>query len=183
MDEKILVVYRSKYGATKRYAELLGQRLGCPVLENRGLGNGAFAGVGTVILCGGVYASQVLGSKLLHQAEKALKGKRLAVLAVGASPYDAKALAALKARTLKGAFADVPLFYARGAWREGEMGLVDRTLCKLLQKEVAKKDPATLEPWEAALINAMGADHDWVDAKELAPLLHFLGAEGEKAAY
>ena len=58
-----------------------------------------------------------------------------------------------------------------------------RVLCKLLQKEVAKKDPATLEPWEAALINAMGADHDWVDAKELAPLLHFLGVEGEKAAY
>ena len=72
----------------------------------------------------------------------ALEGLRTALLCVGASPYDGKALAALRERC-KGLPENVPLFYARGAWDESVMSFKDRTMCKLLQKMVARQPEQT----------------------------------------
>ena len=38
------------------------------------------------------------------------------------------------------------------------MDFKDRTLCKLLQKSVAKQDPSTYEPWMKALMEGHGTD-------------------------
>ena len=45
------------------------------------------------------------------------------------------------------------------------MDFKDRTLCKLLQKSVAKQDPSTYEPRMKALMEAMGQTCDWTDRK------------------
>lgn len=58
---------------------------------------------------------------------------------MGASPYDEKAVADVKAQNLKEELKDIPLFYGRGAWDEEAMSLPDRMLCRMLQKAVAKK--------------------------------------------
>lgn len=69
---------------------------------------------------------------------------------------------------------DLPLFYGRGAWDEEAMTFKDRALCRLLQKSVAKKDPATYEPWMKALMCAVGQKCDWTDRKYLDPLIAYL---------
>lgn len=71
-----------------------------------------------------------------------LKNNKLAILCVGASPYDERAFAEIKAHNLTGDLRDIPLFYGRGAWNESKMKFMDRALCKMLQKSIAKKDPA-----------------------------------------
>jgi len=53
------------------------------------------------------------------------------------------------------------------------MKIMDRTLCKMLQKSVAKKDPNTYEPWIKALMCAVGQDCDWTDKKYPLPLLDY----------
>ena len=78
------------------------------------------------------------------------------------------------AELVTGNLRDIPLFYGRGAWNESKMKFMDRTLCKMLQKSVAKKDPNTYEPWMKALMCAVGQDCDWTDKKYLIPLMDFL---------
>ena len=51
------------------------------------------------------------------------------------------------------------------------MSLKDRTLCFMLNKAVAKKDPANYESWESALMQAIGTNCDWTDKKNLEPIL------------
>ena len=51
------------------------------------------------------------------------------------------------------------------------MKFIDRTLCKMLQKVVSKKDPSTYELWEKALVNAFGKTCDWTDKIYLEPLI------------
>lgn len=68
-----------------------------------------------------------------------LKNKKIAILCVGAFPSDEGAFAEIKARNLPGALKEIQLFYGRGAWDENKMKFMDRTLCKMLQKSVAKK--------------------------------------------
>ena len=84
----------------------------------------------------------------------------------------------IKAHNLKGELSGIPVFYGRGAWDENRMTLPDRTMCRMLQKSVAKKDPADYEPWMKALMCAVGQSCDWTDREYLTPLLEYLGCTG-----
>ena len=74
----------------------------------------------------------------------------------------------------KDALSNIPLFYCRGAWDEEKMKFMDRTLCKMLQKAVAKQDPETYEPWQKALMCAVGKSYDWTDKRYLEALLNYI---------
>lgn len=103
-----------------------------------------------------------------------LDGKKIAVLAVGASPFDEEAFDQLKVYNLKDSLKDIPCFYGRGSWNEEAMSFGDRSLCKMLQKAVVKQDPATYEPWQKALMCSVGQCCDWTDKKYLEPLLEWI---------
>lgn len=170
----IAIIYRSKYGATRTYANWLQQALSCELLENRRLRAGLLAPYDTVVLCGGIYAGGIAGFSFLRQNITLLQDKKLAVFAVGASPYDEKAIAGLHGQLMQGPLQKIPLFYGRGAWNEKKMSVPDRALCSILQRMVAKTPADKLEPWMAKLLTASGQSCDWTDKKYLAPLLQFL---------
>lgn len=176
---RTLVLYQSKYGATRRYAGLLRSALGCDVYETTAIAQARLERYDCIIFAGGVYASGVAGLRMLQKYYARLAGKKLAVLCVGASPYDEAAFATLCAHNLRGPLAGIPAFYARGAWDESRMDWKDRTLCRLLQKAVAKKPPADCDPWMQALLGAAGQICDWTDEAYLAPLLAYVRDETE----
>ena len=170
---KTLILYRSKYGSSEKYARMLGEELNCPVQE---LGKRLphLSEYSQLVFVGGIYAGGINGLNILRKDQAAWTGKRLALLAVGASPCDEKAVEELRARCCVGELAGVPLFYARGAWDEGKMDRKDRFLCSLLQKAVSKKPPEECEEWMAALLQAKGQTCDWTDRTYLEPLLDLL---------
>ena len=128
----------------------------------------------TIILCGGIYASSIAGLSFLKKNAALLSGKKTAVFAVGASPYDQKTLEELKKRHLSGALEGIPLFYGRGAWNEEIMTVRDKFLCSILMKVVSKKPAEQCEPWELALKEAMGKKCSWVDEKYLVHLYKYI---------
>ena len=171
---KGLVLYKSKYGATKKYAGMLQTELACDICGIQKNHIYEWQRYDWIIFAGGIYASGIAGLDVLKKNYKQLKAKKLAVLAVGASPFDEKAFAEIKTHNLKENLADIPVFYGRGAWDEEKMTWKDRTLCKMLQKAVAKKDPASCEPWMQALLSSIGQKCDWTDRSYLAPLLSYI---------
>lgn len=171
---KGMILYKSKYGSAKKYAEWLQGMTGfeCRVLPK---GDGEdLSRYETIILCGGIYASGIAGLPFFKKNIGKWKGKKTAIFCVGASPYEERAFEELKARNLTGDLREIPLFYGRGAWDEGKMKFVDKTLCGLLKKSIAKKDPNSYEPWMKALMDAAGQSCDWTDQKYLTPLLEYL---------
>lgn len=175
--EKSLILYQSKYGATKKYVDWLVQDFSFDYLETSKAKIESVKNYNTIILCGGIYASGIAGLAFLKKNYLALSDKKIAVLCVGASPFDEKALQQIKSHNFKDEMKRVPLFYARGAWNEETMTFKDRTLCKLLQKAVSKKAPATYEIWEKALMCAVGQKCDWTDKAYLSPLSKFIKQE------
>lgn len=174
---KGIIFYQSKYGATKKYVDWLKERTGFENAETKKARAEMMRDKETVILCGGIYASGIAGISFLRKNRQALQGKKTAIFCVGASPYDEKAMQEIKAHNLKEDLKGIPVFYGRGAWDEAAMTFPDRTLCKMLQKSVAKKDPSTYEPWMAALMCAVGEACDWTDPEYLDPLLKYLKEE------
>lgn len=175
---KGIILYQSKYGATKKYAQWLKELTGFDCAETKKAAVKMLAGYDTVILGGGIYASGIAGLPFLKKNFAALKDKKTAVFCVGASPYEEDAFRQIVAHNFTGDIRGVPCFYCRGAWDESAMSLPDRTLCKMLQKAVAKKDPADYEVWEKALMCAAGQNCDWTDRKYLKPVLEFISGEG-----
>ncbi len=171
-----LIVYSSKYGSAKKYAEWLSEDTGYAC---RDISEVRAADIkGMLIFCGAIYASGISGLPRLKKLISAHEGKA-AVLCVGASPFDAEAFEKLKERNMSGKLTDIPVFYARGAWDESKMSFTDRTMCKLLIKSLQKQDPNTYEPWMKALAEAAGKKCDWTDRKYLTPLLDALGKQAE----
>lgn len=174
---KGIILYQSKYGATKKYAEWLAGKIGFTCIETKRARIDTLMEYDTIILGGGVYASGIAGLAFLKKNIDKLCGKRIAVFAVGASPYDEAAFAQIRQMHFSDVLSAVPLFYCRGAWNEDAMSFGDRTLCKMLHKAVAKQDPATYEPWQKALMCAVGQNCDWTDMDYLKPLIEYISAE------
>lgn len=171
---KGIILYRSKYGATKKYADWLVEETGFDCMETKNAKAEVLQQYDVVILGGGVYASGIAGLQFLKKNISQLAGKKIAVFAVGASPYDETAIAQIRDMHFKDALSDIPLFYCRGAWDEDKMKFTDRTLCKMLQKAVSKQDPQTYEPWQKALMCAVGKSCDWTDKSYLEALLNYI---------
>lgn len=169
-----IILYQSKYGATKKYADWLAEEMGFDSLETKNVKSALLHEYDTIVFAGGVYASGILGLKELKKNIAHIGGKKVAVFCVGASPYDENAIAQIREKHFKDMLAPIPLFYCRGAWDEEAMTFGDRTLCRLLQKAVGKQNPETYEPWQKALMCAVGQKCDWTDKKYLEPLITYL---------
>lgn len=168
---KGIILYQSKYGATKKYADWLVEETGYDCIETKNAKIADLHNYDVIILGGGVYASGIAGLQFIKKNIGQLADKKVAVFAVGASPYDEKAIMQIREMHIKDELRNISLFYCRGAWDEEKMKFMDRTLCKMLQKAVAKQNPEEYEPWQKALMCAVGQKCDWTDKSYLEPLL------------
>lgn len=175
-----LILVHSKYGAAQKYAGWLKDKTGCPVLPVKQASREQLAQPDTVILIGGVYASGIGGIGVLRKHWALLDGKKLGVFAVGASPYEERNLTLLKQHNLRPPLEQVPCFYGRGIWDLQAMSLVDRTMCRMLQKSVAKKPEGECQSWELALREAGEHRTDWTHPNYLQPVLEWLEKNSEE---
>ena len=169
-----VVIYRSKYGSTARYAHMLAQKLDCPCREIRGLKVEKLAGFDTVLAGGGLYAGRVSCVPFLKKFCAKMPQKRVLVFGVGASPLDAEEVEKIRRANFQGPLEHIPFVYCRGACDEQVMTWKDRTLCRLLRRSLEKNPPASMPPWAEALQEADEKRCDWVDESFLQPLLNQL---------
>lgn len=169
-----IILYQSKYGATKKYADWLVEETGYDCIETKDAKVANLQNYDVVILGGGVYASGIAGLQFIKKNIGRLGNKKIVVFAVGASPYDEKAIMQIRKMHFKDELRNIPLFYCRGAWDEEKMKFTDRTLCKMLQKVVAKQNPDEYEPWQKSLMCAAGQKCDWTDKAYLEALLKYI---------
>lgn len=87
-----IILYQSKYGATKKYVDWLVEELGYDYVETKDAKVANLLNYDVIILGGGVYASGIAGLQFLKKNIGQLTGKKIAVFAVGASPYEEKAI-------------------------------------------------------------------------------------------
>ena len=77
-----IILYQSKYGATKRYADWLAEETGFPCVETRKAKIGEVKGYDTIILGVGIYASGIAGLPFLKKHIDELKEKKIIVFCV-----------------------------------------------------------------------------------------------------
>lgn len=171
--DKTIIVYKSKYGAAKKYALWLEEMTGYKCIDLENIKNIKLQDYDTIILCSAIYASTIAGLSIL----KSQKDKQLIIFATGASPYDEDNLKTIREHNLSGDLSNIPLFYGQGQWLDSKLKFVDKTITKLIYKSLEKKEDKDLKPWMKALLSAYGKDVDWTNKSYLKPLLNYLKGE------
>ena len=143
-----IILYKSKYGSTKKYAGWLANETGFELVE-----------------------TDKADTHRVCQYDT----KKVMIFVCGASPYEENAFSTVVKHNVSDELLDIPFFYCRGAFDMSAMTFKDRTLCKLLRKALAKKDPKDYEVWEEALMEVPeGQRGDWPDRSYIQPILEAL---------
>ena len=173
-----IIVYKSKYGATKKYADWIAERTGftCVRLEDTDVKK--LMEYDVIIFGGGIYASGIAGLPFLKKNIMKLREKRIIVFCCGASPFEKGAFDAIVERNFKDDLEGLPCYYCRGVFDMPGMTFKDRTLCKMLRKAVSKKDPNEYEVWEKGLMEARDDERaDWTDISYIDPIVEEVSSE------
>ena len=169
---KGIVIYKSKYGASKKYAQWISEATGFPCVSTKEADISEAAKCDVILVGGGIYASGIACVSYLKKNIGKLKGKKIIVFTCGASPYDEKSVNEIIKRNMKDDLEGIPVYYCRGSFDMKEMSFADRTLCCMLRKSLAKKDPKEMEVWERALMEATDNEaHDWTDKSYIESVL------------
>jgi len=174
-----IILYQSKYGASKKYAQWIAEETGYEMLETKKADIEKVKKYDVIIIGGGVYASSIAGIAFLKKNIDSLSGKKVIVYCCGAAPYDEEVLKTIKNKNLKDKLADIPCFYFQGMWDLEGMNFTDRAMCKMYVKMLEHKDPAEMKAWEKPFFEAKGKKCDWTKNSYLTPLLELIN-KGEE---
>ena len=85
-----IVIYKSKYGSTKAYAEWIAEELDCAAVDAKRVKAEALVQYDTIIYGGGLYAEMIAGANLITKNFEKLQDKKLVVYTTGLTPLDCR---------------------------------------------------------------------------------------------
>lgn len=181
--DKILILYKSKYGATKEYVDMLCQEFDCDVSDAKSFRQVDLDNYNWVIFAGGLYANSMAGLDILEKNFSMFENKNLALFCVGASPCNEKSCLEIRHHNLRGNLKNLPMFYGRGRWNEDILNLKDRFFIGSLRKFIDKKPTDSVPAWLQDLLNSDHITSDWIDRAYLTPLIKYIKLKNANKKY
>lgn len=165
-----LIVYRSKYGHTKQYAEWLAAARNCEVIPLSKLRKQHIENHETIIFGTGVYIGKMKGlKKILRRC----KEKNLVVFACGGSLHDPAHEAIIVRQNLHGVdHTNLTFFYVPGGIDLSKVKGIMRPFMNIARWMISKKKQKTQD--EIEFLKGFEAPTYFVSEEHLAPMLKYL---------
>ncbi|WP_313162900.1 flavodoxin domain-containing protein [Sedimentibacter sp.] len=177
--DKTAVVFQSKYGATKRYAEWIAEELSCDIFDGKNVKVTDLEPYSIIVYGGGLYAGGVIGIDLITKNFDKLCNKKLVVFTCGlADPMDKTNTDSIK-KSLNEVFTPqmqdkIKVFYLRGAIDYSKLGLTHKAMMAILHKIVTKKDQESLRSEDKEMIDTYGKAVDFTDKTTIMPITNYV---------
>jgi menaquinone-dependent protoporphyrinogen IX oxidase len=141
---KTVVIYKSKTGFTRKYADWIAEELSADIFEFEKVTADMLADYNTVIYGGGLYAVSINGIKLILENLDKLKDKRIIVFATGASPAREETSDEIRNKNFTTEQQKrIHFFYMRGGFDYSKLKAFDRMLMTLLKWKIKGKKELT----------------------------------------
>lgn len=141
---KTVVIYKSKTGFVKKYAEWIAEELSADIFEASKVTTDMLTVYDTVIYGGGLYAAGINGAKLITQNLDKLKGKKVIVFATGASPSREEAMNEVRNKNFTTEQQkQIQFFYLRGGFDYSKLKPFDKVLMTLMKWMLKRKKELT----------------------------------------
>ena len=169
-----IVIYKTKYGSTKTYAEWIAEELSCKAVDAKQVKIDDLKEYDTIIYGGGLYAEVIAGVTLITKNMEKLSGKKLIVYTTGITPLDCRDYydKMVMEKNFKGDIASkVKVFNFLGKMVMSELSLVHHTALKTLKKIMSSKEnPSEMEK---LLVDLCDADGDFSDRNAIVDLVNY----------
>ena len=172
-----IVLYRSKYGSTKAYAEWIAEELGCKAVDAKGVKINDLLSYDTIVYGGGLYAEIIAGVTLITKNMDKLEGKKIAVYSTGITPLEYREYyddMVIKKNFTPEMMEKIKVFNYLGKMILEEMSLPHRTALKALKKLMSGKENPT--EMEKLLVELCDANGDFTDREAIKELVEYVRA-------
>ncbi len=168
--KKVAVVYRSKSGYTEKYAKWIAKAADADLLKGEKTRGEDLLQYDTIVYGGGLYAVGINGIRLITDNYDKLKGKKIIVFGLGASPVRPAAVEEVRNRNLtKEQQETIDFFLLRGGFDKRKLTPVDRVLMQIMKINLKlKKNPT---PDERGMLNAFYHPVDFTSEKYIEQII------------
>lgn len=173
---KSVVVYRSKYGTTKKYAEWISESLSCDIYESRQIDPAQLVSFDNIIYGGALYAGGFIGIDILTKNYDAICEKNIVVFTCGLGDPNEKEnidniRQGLSKVFTKGMQEKIKVFHLRGGIDYSKLNFAHRSMMSMMNKMLKKKDPEKLNDEEKQMLDTYGGKVDFTDKNSIQPII------------
>lgn len=170
---KTIVIYHSKTGFTKKYAEWIAEVASCRAVPFEKRGEVNLSKYDVILFGSWVHAGRIRHLDWLKRQLPALKGRKVMVFAVGAMPpgdgEDARKM--FDQNFLQEERSSVRCFYLQGGLNYERMSLPDRMMMSMFRRMLSQK------PENAEMARQIAQSYDCASREAIAPIVAALACE------
>ena len=179
MENKIAVIYKSKYGATKRYAGWIALKLDADLYEVSDIRRKDLKAYDTIIYGGPLYIEKIKGIKFIINNYEYIKDKKLSVFMVGMREFDEDYInSILEDNIPKQVINNIKTFYFRWKMNYQELSLKDKILMTGLRVSISNKKQSDISNYEKMILEVIDKPIDYIDKKSIDILLNNVSSNG-----
>lgn len=169
-----LVIYKSKTGFTKWYAEFIAKEVNGNLMDFKEVTTEIMSGYDVVVYGGGLYAGMINGYKKAKEMFEKSSANRLILFATGGTPNEAtKEIDEVWKNILSAEeLQSIPHFYMQGGICYEKMSLSNRTIMKMMSKVLDKRK--NKDSTEEGFAQAIKSSYDIKAKKYAEPLIKYL---------
>jgi len=171
------VIYKSKTGFTKKYAEWIAEELQADLFSADEMTVKRMEEYDTIIYGGSLYAVGIKGVGLITKNIERLKGKKIVVFATGASPVREEVIEEVKNKNFTPEQQKiVQFFYLRGGFDYKKLGFFDKFLMTLLKWKMQNKKKEELSDDEIGMLAVYDKTVDYTEKKKIEKILMYVNS-------
>ena len=170
-----IVIYKSKYGSTKQYAQWIAEELDCEAVDAKTVKDDDLLKYDNIVYGGGLYAEVINGVTLITKNLEKLKDKKIAVYTTGITPLEYREYydkMVIEKNFKNGMPENVKTFNFLGKMIIDELSFVHKTALKTLKKIMSGKENPT--EMEKLLVDLCDANDDFSDKNAIKELIEYI---------
>ncbi|GHV31675.1 flavodoxin [Clostridia bacterium] len=172
MGKNIAVIYGTKHGTTKRYAEWIAEELGAALFARNEIRSDELQNYDCVVFGGGLYASAIIGADLV--AKNPCKNLVLFTVGLG-DPQTSDYSEHMSKNFPPSATQPLKVFHLRGGIDYSQLNLVHRGMMAMMKKmTVDKKKPEERTTDDQLLARTYGGKIDFTDRETIMPIVEYV---------
>ena len=172
---KTIVIYKSKTGFTRKYAEWIAEDLSADTFDISKVTINILTAYDTIIYGGSLYAVGIIGVKLITQNIDKLKDKKIVVFATGASPSREDGInEVIDKNFTQEQQKYIKFFYLRGGFNYSKLNLFDKFLMTLLKWKIKNKKQEELSSDEIGMLAIYDKPVDFTEKRNIDRIITYV---------
>jgi len=174
----IAVIYCSKYGTTKQYAEWIAETLGAKLFESRTIKADRLDDFDMIIYGGGLYAGGISGINLVTKNPC----NNLIIFTVGLATPENTDYSEILAKNLSSEMRqNTKVFHLQGGIDYKKLGIVHKAMMAMMmnmtKKAVAKKKESEISNDDKEFLVTYGKKVDFTSKQNILPLVEYVNSK------